>query len=99
METQTGLLNIRLAELLKFHLPKTEKLEKRLESCLDKLSTWKGQEKLWGGQRIDASEIQEKVLQIGIPNASMTPEQAAVFEKIGKEALAKGIRLKVTAIE
>jgi|LakMenEpi03Aug12_release.lakeMendotaPanAssembly.Ray.scaffolds.fasta_scaffold179578_4 hypothetical protein len=23
METQTGLLNIRLAELLKFHLPKT----------------------------------------------------------------------------
>jgi hypothetical protein len=24
METQTGLLNIRLAELLKFHLPKTQ---------------------------------------------------------------------------
>lgn len=76
-----------------------EKLEKRLESCLDKLDTWKGQEKFWGGQRIDASEIQEKVLQIGIPNGCMTPEQAAVFEKIGREATARGIRLKVTAIE
>lgn len=76
-----------------------EKLEKRLESCLDKLQTWQGQWKEWAGVAINPSQVQEKVLQIGIPNGSMTPEQAAVFEKLGQKAQAKGIELKVTTIE
>lgn len=76
-----------------------EKLEKRLKSCMDKVETWNGQQRLWGGVAVSPHQINEKVLQIGIPNGSMTPEQALVFEKIGHEAQLRGIKLKVTTIE
>lgn len=76
-----------------------EKLEKRLNTCLEKMAEWNGQEKYWGGRRIDADEVQQKVLQLGVPNGTMTPEQAAVFEQFGKRAKALGIYVNVTAIE
>ncbi|MDR3616019.1 MAG: hypothetical protein P4L53_20850 [Candidatus Obscuribacterales bacterium] len=76
-----------------------EALSRRLNRFVDKLNDWTGEEKLWGGRGISPLEIEQKVLQIGIPNGSMSSEQVAVFEQFGKRASALGIKVKVTAIE
>jgi hypothetical protein len=76
-----------------------EALEKRLNASLNKLDDWNGQKKMWGGQQINSRQIDQKVLQIGIPNGSITSEQVGVFEQFGKRASSLGIKVKVTAIE
>jgi hypothetical protein len=79
--------------------PNMEALAKRLNGFVDKLDAWKGQRNPWVGRRIDADEINQKVLQIGIPNGTITPEQVKVFEQFGKRTSDLGIKVKVTAIE
>jgi hypothetical protein len=76
-----------------------EALANRLNGFADKLDSWTGQRKLWGGRVIDSDKIYQKVLQIGIPNGSITPAQAEVIEKFGERASSLGIKVKVTAIE
>jgi hypothetical protein len=76
-----------------------EKLEKRLNSYLEKMSDWEGQMKPWGEVRINPSSIRERVLNIGVPTGSMTAEQAQVFEQLGKRAQELGVKVKLTVIE
>ena len=76
-----------------------EKLEKRLNSYLEKMSDWQGQRRPWGEHAISPSEVRERVLNIGIPNGSMTEEQAKIFEQIGKRAQELGVKVKLTVIE
>lgn len=76
-----------------------ERLEKRLNSYLDKISEWNGQERPWGGHTVNPDKIQEKILHLGIPNGTMTAEQKTIFEQIGKRARQLDIRMKVTVIE
>ncbi|HEY9870593.1 MAG TPA: hypothetical protein V6D08_15615 [Candidatus Obscuribacterales bacterium] len=76
-----------------------EKLEKRLNSYLDKMADWEGQRRPWGEFAISPSEVREKVLNIGIPTGSMTEDQARIFERIGKRAQELGVKVKLTVIE
>lgn len=76
-----------------------EKLERTLNRYLDKMSDWEGQKKPWGAIAIPPSEIQEKVLNLGIPTGSMTAEQAKVFEEVAKRAQELGVKVKLTVIE
>lgn len=72
---------------------------RRLDGYLEKLSDWNGQKKMWAGRQINPGEIEQKVLHIGIPNGSMTPDQLKAFEKLGKHAQELGVKLKVTVIK
>jgi hypothetical protein len=76
-----------------------EKLEKRINTYLDKIVDWEGQPKPWGQIKVNSNNVREKVLNLGIPNASMTQEQIQVFEKFGKRARELGIKVKLTVIE
>jgi len=75
-----------------------ERLEKRLNGYLDKISEWNGQKRPWGGHVVNPDKIQEKILHVGIPDGTMAAEQKTVFEKIGLRALELGLRMKVTVI-
>ena len=63
------------------------------------MADWEGQAKPWGDVRIPSDRVREKVLQIGIPDGSMTEEQLRVFEKVGKMAQELGVKVKVTPIQ
>ena len=77
----------------------SDKLFQKLDSYLEKLANWKGQDRPWGGRRIDPETIEQKVLHLGIPNGSVTAEQIKAFEQLGKRAKQLQIPIKVTAIE
>lgn len=77
----------------------SDKLFQKLDTYLEKLANWKGQDRPWGGRRIDPETIEQKVLHLGIPNGSMTAEQIKAFEQLGKRAKQLQIPIKVTAIE
>lgn len=66
---------------------------------VDKLNDWNGQRDPWCGRVIDPDKIKQKVLQIGIPNGSITSDPLGVFGQFGKRASSLGIKVKVTAIE
>jgi hypothetical protein len=72
---------------------------RKLDGYLDKIERWNGQEKPWGGHKIDPDEIEQKILQIGIPNGTITEEQKRAFEEVGKRAKSLGIKMKVTVIK
>jgi len=76
-----------------------EKLQKRLNNCLEKVIDWNGQRNPWGGIAVSPSSIKERILNVGIPNGSMTADQVKVFEQLGKLAQQHGIKVKVTVIE
>ncbi len=76
-----------------------EKLQKRLNNCLEKVIDWDGQRNPWAGIAVSPSSVKERILNIGIPNGSMTADQVKVFEQLGKLAQQHGIKLKVTVIE
>jgi len=74
-------------------------LERVLGNYLDKVEAWNGQKRPWAGRRINPNEIKEKVLHLGIPDATITAEQIEVFERLGKRAKGLGIKVKVTVIK
>lgn len=85
-----------------------QKLESKLTDYVHKLETYKGQLKERAGLRLREDRIESKILHVGINDGSMTAEQKAVFEKVGKavqnynENLPAGkapIKLKVTVVK
>jgi len=85
-----------------------QRLESKLTDYLHKLEIYKGQPTKRSGPRFWEDDIQSKILHIGISDGSMTAEQKAVFEKVGKavqdynENLPMGkapIKLKVTIVK
>jgi hypothetical protein len=84
-----------------------QKLESKLTDYIHKLEIYRGQPTKRSGPRFGEDDIQSKILHIGISDGSMTAEQKAVFEKVGKavqdynENLPLGkapIKLKVTIV-
>jgi hypothetical protein len=84
------------------------KLESKLTDYVHKMETYTGQPRLRAGFQMRVQQIDERILHVGIKNGSMTPEQKAVFEKVGKAIqeynanLPVGkapITLKVTVVE
>lgn len=83
-------------------------LESRLSGCVHDLEIYRGQMKARAGFQMDDLQVQEKILHIGIKDGSMTAEQKAVFDKVGKQVqdyndkLLPGkapITLKVTVVK
>ncbi|MBZ0188008.1 MAG: hypothetical protein K8F91_17305, partial [Candidatus Obscuribacterales bacterium] len=64
-----------------------QRLESKLTDYVHKLETYKWQPKKRTGPRFGEDEIESKILHIGIKDGSMTAEQKAVFEKVGKQVL------------
>ena len=60
-------------------------LESRISGCVHDLEHYKGQPRVRSGFLMIDRQIQEKILHIGIKDGSMSAEQKAVFEKVGKQ--------------
>jgi len=82
----------------KYYQENPKEVFRKLDGYLDKIERWNGQEKPWGGHKVDADEIEQKVLHIGIPDKVMTEAQRSAFEEVGKRAKSLGIKMRVTVI-
>lgn len=60
-----------------------EKLEKQLTKYVDKLAEWNGQLKMFAQKRILPGDVKQKVLDIAIPDGTITMEQQKVIERLG----------------
>ena len=84
------------------------KLESKLRGYVHDMELYKGQKTARMDFKMQEQEIDQKILHIGIKDGAMTPEQKAVFEKVGKQiqeynaALPVGkapLKLKVTVVK
>ena len=83
----------------KYYRENPQAVFRKLDTYLDKIEAWNGQEKPWGGHKVDPDDIEQKILHVGIPDQSMTEEQKKAFEEVGKRARSLGIKMKVTVIK
>jgi hypothetical protein len=61
---------------------------------LNTLAQWNGQRPTWGGFLINSAEIQEKVLELAVPQGA-SPEQWRTLLQLPRTASEMGVRLDI----
>jgi hypothetical protein len=73
-------------------------LSRVLNNYVDKLATWRGQPKSYGGVTIQRRQIKGRTLRVIVPTGAMNATQESVFNAVAARAKSRRIKLIVTPV-